>query len=642
MILIRLSARQKLQLFGSILSMVVLVLVIVAHISYDLNIEKNNLSEVLIQQTDVIGKGISDKLAISDQLKILEALNIYSASIVSSGVWVYSADGTLLAEYNPLQLKKFLTLESPTSQVIFKSDLAGVARNIYNGDRLVGHLIVVASTQTITYGAIMQVIVLLIVTLLSIISARLFTFESATDETNDYQTGIKIAGDLLRVVDDKEVKEKSKLYDLLTHLPNRTLFMTQVESVLFESSLHDKRYALILVSLNNFKVINNTYGHEVGDYLLQALAKRLIKCAGKNDVLARITGDEFAMLIERTAERRDLKQALQGILDLLSANFLIDEHDILIVSSIGVSLYPEDADNVHALLLHAAIALYHAKRSDRNVFKLYTKEMNAEVQSRQRTELLLRNAMTNSEFQLFYQPKMDVKTGAISGAEALLRWHNPELGWVPSTEFIRISEENGTIVPLGRWALKTACEQAKRWHDMGFHNLKIGVNISSHQFRTGDLVKEVAKILSDTNLPPNCLNLEITESVLMDNMERSSLRLKVLKAMGVTLSIDDFGTGYSSLSYLRRLPIDSLKIDQSFINHICSNAEDASIVKAIVVMSKSLKIDTVAEGVENQDQMDFLVQIGVDELQGFHFSYPLTAAAFSALLKESASKILSL
>lgn len=642
MILIRLSARQKLQLFGSILSMVVLVLVIVAHVSYDLNIEKNNLSRVLIQQTDVIGKGISDKLAIPDQLKILEALNIYSASIVSSGVWVYSADGTLLAEYNPLQLKNFLTRKSPTSRVIFKSDLAGVARNIYNGDTLVGHLIIVASTQTITYGAIIQIIVLLIVTLLSIISARLFIFESAPDETNDYQTGIKMAGDLLRVVDDKEVKEKLKLYDLLTHLPNRTLFMTQVESVLFESSLHDKRYALILVGLNNFKVINNTYGHEVGDYLLQALAKRLIQCAGKNDVLARITGDEFAMLIERTPERHDLKQAIQGILDLLSANFLIDEHDILIVSSIGVSLYPEDADNVHALLLHAAIALYHAKRSDRNIFKFYTKEMNAEVQSRQRTELLLRNAMTNSEFQLFYQPKMDVKTGAISGAEALLRWHNPELGWVPSTEFIRISEENGTIVPLGRWALKTACEQAKRWHDMGFHNFKIGVNISSHQFRTGDLVKEVAKILSDTNLPPNCLNLEITESVLMDNMERSSLRLKVLKAMGVTLSIDDFGTGYSSLSYLRRLPIDSIKIDQSFINHVCSNAEDASIVKAIVVMSKSLKIDTVAEGVENQDQMDFLVQIGVDELQGFHFSYPLAAAAFSALLKESAAKILSL
>lgn len=642
MILIRLTARQKLQLFGCLLSMITLVFVTLAFISYDLNIAKNNLSEGLIQQSDLVGKAISDKLVNPDQVKLSETLSDYSTSFFLSGMWIYSADGMLLAEYNPRQLKNILTLKSPSSQVFFKGDSAGVVRNIYDGDKLIGRLIIVSSTQAITYDALIHITVLLIVALLSIICARLFPFEGELGQKSAYQTGIKIAGDLLKVVDDKEVQEKLKLYDLLTHLPNRTLFITQVESMLTESKPHDKRYALILIGLNNFKAINNTYGHEVGDYLLQALAKRLIRCLGKNDVLARVTGDEFSMLIERTPDRHDLKGTVQEILDVLSASFLIDDHDILIVSSLGVSIYPEDADNIHALFLHAAIALYHSKRSERNVFKFYTQEMNMEVQTRQRTELLLRNAMTNGEFLLFYQPKINVKTGAISGAEALLRWHNTELGWVPSTEFISISEDNGMIVPLGRWVLKTACEQAKKWHDMGFHDLKISVNISGHQFRTGDLVKEIAKILSETLLPPNFLDLEITESVLMDNMERSNLRLKVLKAMGITLSIDDFGTGYSSLSYLRRLPIDAIKIDQSFISHVCNNAEDASIVKAIVVMSKSLKIITVAEGVETQDQMDFLVQAGVDELQGYHFSHPLTAVEFAALLKESASKILSL
>ena len=271
----------------------------------------------------------------------------------------------------------------------------------------------------------------------------------------------------------------------------------------------------------------------------------------------------------------------------------------------------------------------------------YTHEMNNEVQARQRMELLLRSAISNSEFTLFYQPKIDARTGKIVGAEALLRWYNTELGWVPSAEFIPIAEESGMIVTIGQWVLKEACQQIKQWHEVGFKHVKMSVNLSGQQFRTGDLVREIAKVLLETGLAPQTLDLEITESVLMDNMERSALRLKVLKAMGITISIDDFGTGYSSLSYLRRFPIDTLKIDKSFINNICLNAEDATIVKAIIAMAKELKIKTIAEGVETKEQAKYLITQDIDELQGFYYAKPMNSSDFTSRLKLDTAKIIS-
>lgn len=619
--------------------MIAIVLVTLAYISYDVNTAKKNLSNELIYHSEMIRKNIADKLIKPDPIQLNQVLQDFSTHKFISGVWIYTEDDKLLAEYNPHQLKNVLSVNSPRSRVVFKGETASLASNVYSGDKNIGRIDVVFSTEFIIYHGIHEIIMILIIVLLSMITARLFPFSNVITPKNEYQSGIKMANTLLTEVDEKHIQEKLKLYDLLTHLPNRTLFTTQVETMLAELEKSDKKFALVLIGFNNFKVINNTYGHEIGDYLLQSLAKRLMRCLAKNDLLARVSGDEFAMLIERTPEKSDLKRTVQEVLNILSANYMIDEHDILLLSSIGVSTYPEDSDNIHSLFLHASIALYHAKRSDRSSFRFYTQEMNMEVQSKQRTEILLKNAMANAEFLIFYQPKINVKTGVICGAEALLRWHNPELGWVPSLEFISISEENGSIIPLGRWVLKNACEQAQKWHHMGFKDLKISVNISGHQFSTGDLVKEIAKILRDTQLLPNTLDLEITESVLMDNMERSNLRLKVLKAMGLTLSIDDFGTGYSSLSYLRRLPIDAVKIDQSFISNISTNLEDASIVKAIVVMCKSLKIQTIAEGVETREQTEFLTQLGVDEFQGFYFSHPLTADEFTELLAKNAGKI---
>lgn len=431
-------------------------------------------------------------------------------------------------------------------------------------------------------------------------------------------------------------------YDTLTSLPNRSLFMTQLDLEIKKAKAGKGRFALVVLGIDNFKVLNDSYGYEIGDVILQSVATRLSRSVQNRDLVARITGDEFAMIIQDVEDSMQLKQVVQNILLTITAHFFnVEGHDILLGASAGVSFYPDDAEDMQTLFTNADTALYHAKHSERNSFQFYTSKMNDEVQAKQRMEVLLRGALANNEFYVEYQPKIDAKTGLISGAEALLRWQSPELGLVSSGVFIPLAEELGVIVSVGRWVLQTACAQTKLWHDSGFPHLKVSVNLSAYQFRTGDLVKETARILHETGLPANALDLELTEGVLIDNIDRCVLRLKVFKTMGITISIDDFGTGYSSLSYLRKFPIDALKIDQSFVKHICHNQEDASIVNAIVAMAKGLKIRTIAEGVETKEQADYLLAQQVDELQGYYYSRPLSAAAMTECLVQETAKVIA-
>jgi len=431
-------------------------------------------------------------------------------------------------------------------------------------------------------------------------------------------------------------------YDALTSLPNRSLLMTQLDVEIKRAKITQSRIALVMVGLDNFKVLNDSYGHEVGDVILQSVATRLSRCVKKKDLVARVTGDEFALIIEDVNDFSQLKEDVQEILLTITAHFFnIEGHDILLGASAGVSFYPDDAQDMQSLFTNADTALYHAKQTERNSYQLYLPQMNDQVLLKQRMETLLRGALANDEFYVDYQPKIDAKTGLTCGVEALLRWQNPELGLVPSNIFIPLAEELGVIVSVGRWVLKTACAQTKLWHDLGFAHLKISVNLSAYQFRTGDLVKETARILFETELPAQSLDLELTEGVLIDNIDRCVLRLKVLKAMGITISIDDFGTGYSSLSYLRRFPIDALKIDQSFVKHVCENAEDASIVNAIVAMAKGLKIRTIAEGVETKEQVDYLMAQQIDELQGYYYSRPLSAKKMTERLSHETAKVIA-
>lgn len=431
-------------------------------------------------------------------------------------------------------------------------------------------------------------------------------------------------------------------YDALTSLPNRTLLMMQIEAQIKRAKVENRRFALLMLGIDKFKVLNDSYGHEIGDAILQSVAARLLRCVKKKEYVSRVTGDEFALIIEKVEDFTQLKQEVQNILLTITSHFFnIEEHDILLGASVGVSLYPDDAEDVQTLFTNADTALYHAKLTERNSYQLYMPQMNDQVLAKQRMEVLLRGALANNELYLDYQPKIDAKTGLICGVEALLRWLNPELGLVPSNVFIPLAEELGVIIAVGRWVLETACAQTKLWHDMGFAHLKVSVNLSAYQFRTGDLVKETARILQETQLPAQSLDLELTEGVLIDNIDRCALRLKVLKAMGITISIDDFGTGYSSLSYLRRFPIDALKIDQSFVRHVCQNPEDASIVNAIVAMAKGLKIRTIAEGVETKEQVDYLMGQHIDELQGYYFSKPLNAKDMTERLGQETAKVIA-
>ncbi|MBI2791443.1 MAG: EAL domain-containing protein [Gammaproteobacteria bacterium] len=469
---------------------------------------------------------------------------------------------------------------------------------------------------------------------------------------NKYGRALRVVGTFMDITERKKAdinkfkKTEDQLhylthFDALTGLPNRMHFMVQLESALKRADSLQKEIALIFVGLDNFKMINDTYGHDLGDSLLQAVAKRLLRFIDREGYVARITGDEFALIVENVHSRHNLQNFARTLLDLLGANFMIKKNDIILTASLGICIYPEDATDMDNLFLQADTALYHAKQIGRNGFQFYTSGMNSQVQARQRIERLLKSALDNEEFTLLFQPKIETKTGRVCGAEALVRWNNPELGRVSPTEFIPIAEESGIIIPLGIWVLQNVCEKIKKWHGLGFGHLKVAVNLSAYQFRTGDIVEDIAKILHDSTIPAYALDLELTEGVLMENSEKCILMLQVLKNMGITISVDDFGTGYSSLSYLRRFPIDALKIDKSFIRNICTDPEDESIVKAIIAMAKGLKIRVIAEGVETKEQVQYLIEQEVNELQGFYFSKPLTEDELTSKLYEDTAQLIA-
>ena len=454
---------------------------------------------------------------------------------------------------------------------------------------------------------------------------------------DEEQKVVNYVGVFSDITQDKKTEDELAYlthYDSLTGLPNRTLFMAQLETSM-SALAENEHLALIIIGLDNFKIINDSLGHVVGDALLQNVSKRLDHLTENKHALSRITGDEFSLVWQYHHDLDKIKSFCQSILTELSSIFIIDGHDIFLSASLGVSFCPQTAQKGSELLLQADTAMYHAKQAGGNCVRLFTPEMNVHVQKRQQMETQLRSALVNEEFFLLYQPKVLASTGEIIGAEALLRWRNKEVGLVSPMDFISLAEDIGVIIPIGKWVLRTACTQARLWQQMGFKDFKMAVNLSACQFKSQDLAADIARILWETHLEPEELELELTESILMENAERCVLMLKVLKSMGVSISIDDFGTGYSSLSYLRRFPIDTIKIDRSFVQNILHSTEDASIIEAIVAMAKGLNLATVAEGVEEAEQAEFLSkQVGVQYFQGFYFSKPISADALTQLLHE--------
>ncbi|MBU2642250.1 MAG: EAL domain-containing protein [Gammaproteobacteria bacterium] len=422
-------------------------------------------------------------------------------------------------------------------------------------------------------------------------------------------------------------------HDFLTSLPNRLLLTERFAHAIKMAQRNRKQVGLMFIDLDNFKHINDSLGHAVGDQLLQSVANRLVECVRTTDTVCRQGGDEFVILLAEISQPQDAAQVAASLQAALDIPHLVDGNELHISLSVGISIFPDDGTRVDALMQNADTAMYHAKASGRNNFQFFKAEMNTRAVHRQMIECSLRRALKQNEFMLHYQPKIDLATGAMTGAEALIRWQDPDLGITYPAQFIPIAEENGLIVPIGRWVLREACRQVQAWLDSGLPAVPVAVNISAVEFRHDSFLKWLALILKETGLAPHYLQLELTESILMHDAESSASVLEALKIMGVKLAIDDFGTGYSSLSYLKRFPIDTLKIDQSFVRDIVTDADDATIVAAVIGMGKNLKQRVIAEGVETHEQLAFLQARHCDEGQGFHFSHPVSAERFAHLLE---------
>ena len=422
-------------------------------------------------------------------------------------------------------------------------------------------------------------------------------------------------------------------HDFLTGLPNRMLLNDRVNQAIALAPRHMKKVAVLFLDLDGFKHINDSLGHPIGDKLLQSIAKRLVDCVRGSDTVSRQGGDEFVVLLSEVEQSEDAAITARRMLQAVAEAHSIDQHDLHVTTSIGVSVYPDDGLDAETLIKNADTAMYQAKENGRQSYQFFKPAMNVRAVERQSIEESLRRALERQEFALHYQPKINLKTGEITGAEALIRWTHPTRGPVPPAQFIPVAEDCGLILPIGNWVLREACKQARAWVDAGLPLATMAVNISAMEFRDENFLEGVFAILEETGLDPRSLELELTESVLMKHAESAASILKTLRARGVQVAVDDFGTGYSSLSYLRKFPIDALKIDQSFVRQITTAPDETTIVTAVISMGRSLKLRVVAEGVETQEELAFLQAHQCDEAQGYYFSRPVPPQQFARLLR---------
>lgn len=469
---------------------------------------------------------------------------------------------------------------------------------------------------------------------------KILSISSIFNEKGEVTNYIGIFSDITREKLTEQRLERLAHYDPLTGLPNRVLFRDRLKQAISTARRSGAKVAILFLDLDGFKMINDTLGHPAGDQLLVAVGRRLSESMLKSDTVARLGGDEFTLMMVEFEDIPEVSRLAQKVLGICRRPFSVSGRKVFITASIGLALYPNDGTDVDRLLQHADTAMYSAKRRGKNRFQYFSQDMNAKAVQRLNLETALREALNQDEFQVYYQPRVDIASDTLVGCEALVRWKHPHLGMVPPNEFIPVAEAAGMIEKIGEWVLIQACRQIKDWISETNKGLVVSVNLSSHQIRGQETVDRIGGILKEIGLPSSCLELEVTESALMRDIEEGVRTLTSLRSLGIPLSLDDFGTGYSSLSYLKRFPVQKLKIDRSFIKDVTVDPDDESIVKTIIAIGHSLRMKVVAEGVETKEQTDFLRENGCDEVQGFYFGRPLPPDVFHQfMLKRIPSRI---
>lgn len=444
--------------------------------------------------------------------------------------------------------------------------------------------------------------------------------------------------DITERIELEKKLEYQATHDVLTGLPNRILFMDQLSSIKQRAMRHNKMFAVIFLDLDRFKLVNDSFGHSAGDKLLKLVAKKLAFILRKTDILARLGGDEFVIAIEDLKKESDVYRVASQILGAFKDEFNIANQGLNITTSIGISIYPKDSKSIEKLLRHADSAMYKAKSLGGNRFQFYTEQIGRALSERLVLENDLHKAIVNEEFILDYQPQYDINTNQIISVEALIRWKHPEKGILLPVKFIPLAEDTGLIIPIGDWVIKTACKQNKQWQDAGYRPTRIAINICSKQILQPDFAQKIKDVLQSTELDPTCLELEITENVIVNSIESFGNTLRTLREIGVYITLDDFGTGNSSINYLRNIPLDRLKIDKSFIENINTSSNDEVIIESIITLARNLNLNVVAEGVETKNQLEFLKKYKCKEIQGYYFTEPVNKHKLEKLLQNPNTK----
>jgi diguanylate cyclase len=674
--------RAKLASISMVTTASALLLVLMVMLGYeyiaarDELLQKMEVEASIVQQNSVAALAFSDIRAATEVLASLQA----SPSVVQAALVL--PNGSTFAEYhNKFGKQPSYHYESNGSGTHFALDGLTLYRDISLGDKPIGKLFIEARLDRFyesmkLYAAAFALAALAALALSfsmlkyfnhaithplsklaeltrSVSLRQDYTVRSSIDSHDEIGELARGFNNMLEQIQKRDADLGSELtqrkqaenrlnelayFDNTTLLPNRHHFKERMEAAIDNALRNNLKFSLMFIDLDDFKIVNDTLGHHIGDELLKKVAVRLSTSLRVGDIVCRIGGDEFAVILTDITDIQPVEIAAKKIIRILSEPIQLESKEVFIGASIGVCLFPDHASDISALLRNADTAMYHAKGQGKNRHQIYQPEMESRAIKRFTLENSLRRALESNELMLYYQPQTDIDSDRIIGFEALMRWRHPIMGMVTPDEFIPVAEETGLIMPMGEWALRTACLQGRAWQQAYAQNLVISVNLSGRQLVQNDIVERVLDILAETGMPPHLLDIELTESSLMENTEENIVKMEKLRAAGIRISIDDFGTGYSSISYLKRFPIDTLKIDRSFIRDIPGDADDVAIANTIIAMGNSLRMSVIAEGVEAEDQLNFLRESGCRKAQGFLLGKPMPAHEAEALLRETADQ----